>query len=252
MNTKTSRRPKKVPRRIAVAYRRVSTTAERQDLGAEAQRSAIESWAAREKVEIAAWYLDEVSGGAPLDEREGLLDALAAVATHRAQFLVCSTLDRFSRDPASAALAEAELQRAGAALAFADGSGDGHDPTAELVRAIRVAVGRFERKMIGRRIAAALAVKRERGEMTGAPPYGFRAVDGPMRHGKDNVARPVKVLERCPEEQAVLARARELYAVEGVSLRAVIAQLASEGRLNRKGRPFGLEELSKMLKGSDR
>lgn len=242
----TRRRAKKAPRRTAVACLRVSTNGERQELGAAAQRQAIEVWAASENVEILGWYLDEVSGGAPLDEREGLLDALAAVANTKAQNLVFANIDRFSRDPATAALVEAELARTGARVVFADGSGNGDDPTAEMIRGIRLVVARFERKMIGRRIRAALAVKKSRLELVGKAPYGKRAVPGPERHG-----RVVMMLEPDEGEQATITRAQELAAQEGTTVRSIRDTLTAEGRLNRKGRPFGLEELHRMIRGEE-
>jgi len=52
----------------AVAYLRVST--DRQELGPEAQRAAIEAWATREGVTVAAWHVEAgVSGAAPIADR---------------------------------------------------------------------------------------------------------------------------------------------------------------------------------------
>src|SRR5882724_3159246 len=93
----------------AVAYLRVSTTREQQELGLSAQRAAIESWAKREGVEVCAWYEEEVSGGASLEKRPVLLQAISALGDHGAGSLVVQRLDRFSRDPFSAAMAEIEL-----------------------------------------------------------------------------------------------------------------------------------------------
>ena len=45
----------------AVAYLRVST--EDQALGPEAQRAAIEAWAARQGVQVLSWHLDQGVGG---------------------------------------------------------------------------------------------------------------------------------------------------------------------------------------------
>lgn len=146
---------------------------------------------------------------------------------------------------------ERELEKHGAALAFAEGGGDGDDPSAVLMRRMLAAFAEFERKMIKARIKAALAVKRQRGEMTGRAPYGFKAVDGPMRTGKDGQPRAVKVLVEEPSEQATLMRARELAADPSSTVRSIQAQLTAEGRMNRRGNPFGLEELSKMLKGAE-
>lgn len=223
---------------VAIAYCRVSTDLARQELGAEAQHDAIRRWAAKEGVTIARWFDEEVSGGAELARRPILLQAMAAVAAEGAGLLVVHRLDRFSRDPLTAALAEAELRRHGASLACADGGGGGTDPTAELIRGVLLAVGRFERAMIRARIRSALAVKRSRGELTGRAPFGFR-------RGPDG-----KALEEHPAEQAALTRVRELRA-EGRTLEAVIAQAASEGHLSRTGRPFTLAAVHKLVSGID-
>src|SRR5581483_8352197 len=103
--------------KLAVAYLRVSKDTKVQELGTEAQRLAIQSWADSNGVTIAQWFVEEVKGGSPLHQRPIFLEALGAVAAHGAGLLVVQRLDRFSRDPLTAALAEAELQRHGATLA---------------------------------------------------------------------------------------------------------------------------------------
>lgn len=123
---RTRSTPRPDPTR-AVAYLRVSTTKEQQELGVEAQRQAIESWAKREGVEVVAVYAEEISGGAALEKRAVLLEAIGALRTHRAGLLVVQRLDRFSRDPLSAAMGEAEVHRLGARVVCADGVGNGND-----------------------------------------------------------------------------------------------------------------------------
>ena len=225
---------------IGITYCRVSTDLTRQELGAEAQHDAIRRWAVKEGVTVARWFDEEVSGGAELARRPVLLQAMAAVAAEGAGLLVVHRLDRFSRDPLTAALAEAELRRHGASLACVDGGGGGGgggggtDPTAELIRGVLLAVGRFERAMIRARIRSALAVKRSRGELTGRPAFG-------SRRGADG-----KTLEEHPGEQATLRRVRELRAA-GLTLEAVIVTAASEGHLGRTGRPFTFAAIHKMV-----
>jgi DNA invertase Pin-like site-specific DNA recombinase len=219
--------------KVAVAYLRVSTDLDRQALGAEAQRVAIEGWAEQNGITIAQWFVEEVTGGAALDHRPILLEAIASVAEHRAGWLVCQRLDRFSRDPLSAALAEAELQRHGATVAVAVGAGGGEDPTAQLVRSVLIAVGRFEKALIAARIRAALAVKRSRGERLGAPRFGFKVEGGAL------VAHP--------DEQASHAKLRELRA-SGLKLREVVAESHRLGLVNRAGKPFTLASVHALVK----
>ncbi len=217
----------------AVAYLRVSTDTDRQALGVEAQRAAIAAWASREGVRVVDWFVEEVSGGATLDRRPVLLAALAAVEAQRAGRLLVQRLDRFSREPLTAALAEAQLRRCGAALVCVDGAGSGDDPTSELVRGILLAVGRFEKAMIRARITAALAVKQSRGELTGAAPYGWRRGDDGLHLVEDE------------HEQRVLAMVRELRAAK-YSLRAIVRELASRGVTSRAGKAFGLAQVHAM------
>jgi DNA invertase Pin-like site-specific DNA recombinase len=186
-------------------------------------------------VRIAASFVEEVSGGSVLHRRPVLLEAIASVAAHGAAWLVCQRLDRFSRDPLTAILAEAELQRHGAALVVADGAGSGDDPTAQLVRGILFSVAQFEKKMIAARIKAALSVKRRRGELTGVAPYGWRA-------GPDG-----KLLEPHPEETAVLAEVRAMRA-SGMTLRAVLAAATSRGLVGRTGKPFTVAAMHAMIR----
>jgi DNA invertase Pin-like site-specific DNA recombinase len=225
-------KPQKGHPNLGVAYIRVSTDTDRQALGAEAQRQAIERWAETSGVTIAAWFVEEVNGGASLDRRVVLLEAIATVATLGAGSLVVQRLDRYSRDPLTAALAEAELRKNGASLVCADGAGSGDSPTDELIRGILLAVARFEKALIRSRIKAALAVKRSRGERVGGVPYGTRA------EGKS--------LAIHSEEAATMQRLRELRS-SGLTLRAVIEQATHEGLRNRRGRPFTLAAVHKLL-----
>src|ERR1035438_8310294 len=90
---------------IAVAYLRVSK--DEQKLGPEAQRAAVEAWAAREGVQVAGWHLDQgVCSVDPLDERPALVAALAALREHGAGLLVVAKRDRIARDPALTAAVE--------------------------------------------------------------------------------------------------------------------------------------------------
>jgi DNA invertase Pin-like site-specific DNA recombinase len=235
----TRRSPKKAVRRVAVAYLRVSKDADAQELGLKAQRRAIGAWARRAGVEVVTWRADQVSGGSKLSARPRLARALLDVKRLKAEMLIVHRLDRFSRDHIETSVVELKLREMKARLIPAEGAPTGDDMAAKIARGVLQIMAEVERDLLRERTKAALAVKRHRGEALGAPgreAYGYR------REGSMLVADSA--------EQATLARARELYAVEGVGLRAVGAALTAEGRTNRKGRAFGLEELSKMVKGA--
>lgn len=220
--------------RLGVGYIRVSKDTKVQELGSEAQRHAIQSWADSNGVSIVQWFVEEVQGGLPLDRRPIFCEALGAVGAHSAGFLVVQRLDRFSREPLTAALAQAELHRYGATLAVALGAPSGDDPTSELIRSILFAVARFEKEMIRARIKAAFAVKRARGErLGGAPPYGFR-VEG-------------RSLVPHEDEVAVKDRLRQ-WRAEGLTLRALHERAMKEGLVSRAGKPFTLSSIHALVK----
>src|SRR5690606_11300100 len=126
--------------KVAIAYIRASTG--RQHLGPEAQRHAIEAWATREGVHVAAWHEDlGVSGKTPLERRPGLMAALASVTEHRAGLLVVVKRDRLARDNEVMPVAEAALARAGARVVTPTGEGEGDDPASVLMRRMIDAIG---------------------------------------------------------------------------------------------------------------
>lgn len=234
---RTMRRVRKGDPTIAVAYCRVSTSLERQNLGNDAQAQAIEEWARRNGIRIVEWFVEEASGGAELVRRPGLLQALAATVAHGAGKLVVQKMDRLARDSVVACLALGELERNGASLAVADGAGEGDGPTAQLLRSVLLAVAEFEKSMIALRVKAALQVKKSRGELTGVAPYGMRlSADG-------------KTLEPHPQEAETMARLRQLRA-SGMSIRCVMEQATLEKLSNRKGKPFTLRSLHTIVRNA--
>jgi DNA invertase Pin-like site-specific DNA recombinase len=218
---------------IAIGYVRVST--EDQNLGPEAQRTAIEAWAARQGVTLAAVFEDHgVSGATPLAERPGLLGALDALGKHGAGVLVAAKRDRIARDQVVAALVERATNASGAIVRTTDGSSDVAGPEGTMMRGIVDVFAAYEREVIKARTKAALGVKKARGERVGEVPYGFRvAADGVH-------------LEEHPGEQQVLALVHELRTM-GLSQRAIAATLEAAGMLSRAGKPFGQTQVARML-----
>src|SRR4051794_23502370 len=90
----------------AVAYYRVSTDRQRRSgLGIDAQRTAVQSFAAAESLTILGEYVETETGkGADaLERRPQLADALACARTAKCPVVVAK-LDRLSRDVAFAGL----------------------------------------------------------------------------------------------------------------------------------------------------
>jgi len=219
----------------AIAYIRVST--DRQDLGPDAQRSAIAAWAARVGAEVASWHEDrDVRGATPLEECPALFSALGELG--RGDVLVVAKRDRLARDVVKAALLERDVETRGAAIASADGMGEIPGPEGVLMRRILDAFAEYERAMICARIRAALRVKRERGEPLGQAPYGYRHEGG-------------KLVPHVEEQRAV-DRASQLVRC-GYHYVEIAFLLDAEGHVarGRKGKPgrWSPSSVCRLLKG---
>lgn len=199
--------------RLVVGYIRVST--DDQALGPEAQRASLARWCKANGAELVAVLEDRgVSGGAALEDRPGLLAALAELEERGAGVLLVAKRDRLARDVVIAAMVERLAERHGARILTADGAGNGEGPEAMLMRGMIDLFAQYERALIRSRTRAALAVKRGRGERTGEIPFGYQAGEGR--------------LEVNPAEQRALEILRELRA-SGMSLRAIAERLNTDG-----------------------
>ena len=99
---------------------------------------------------------------------------------------------------------------------------DPDDPSRALIRQILGAVSQYERAMIRLRMRSGKARKKDQGGYAGGGvPLGFRA------EGRE--------LVEDPDEQAVLARVRELHGA-GSSLRQIVAALTVEGFTPKRSR----------------
>jgi len=220
--------------KVGVAYIRCSLA--QQKLSPEAQRAAIEAYAAREGVSVVAWHVDRgVSGASAAETRPGLCSALAALREHRAGVLLVARRDRVARDAVIAGLVERAAAGAGAVLVSAAGEGSGSTPADGLIRGVIDSVSAYERLVLKARTKAALAAKAARGERVSRhPPYGFAI-------GACGV-----MLVPSDAEQAIIRRAAE-HRAAGLSLRGVSASLALEGLRNRAGRDFDPNAIANML-----
>jgi len=220
----------------AVLYVRVST--DEQALGPAAQLAAAQRWCEARGAQLVEVCEDlGVSGGASLDKCGGLLAALRAVEAHGAGVLLVAKRDRLARDVVKAAMVEQLAARAGAVVVSAAGEGEGTDPAAALMRTMVDAFAQYERALIGARTKAAMAVKKAKGELVGAVPYGWQlAADG-------------VTLEKNVGEQAVVEAVRTLRA-EGLSLRAIAGELESRGLMARNGGSWHAKQVSRIVEAA--
>ena len=229
-------RGKTDPQRV-IGYVRVSS--DDQQLGPDAQRVALEQWCAAHGGQLVLTCTDRgVSGGAALDQRPGLLAALAALKQHNAGILLVARRDRLARDTLIAALVEQHAQQLGAAIRAVDGSGNTDTPEGVLLRRIVDAFAEYERLTIQARTKAALALKRSRRErISREPPYGWRlSSDG-------------KHIELEPREQATVALAQKLRR-SGMSLRRIGRRLEQRGYTPRSAKRWHPQTITSITKGS--
>lgn len=225
---------KKALAKTAVGVIRVST--DDQQLGPKVQKDLIFRWCAQHNVELIGLYEDlGVSGGAPLDRRPGLQAALAGIRAKKARILLVAKRDRLARDRGLAATVEAEVEKYGARVMSADGTGNGDGDGDFLVRGTSDLFAEYERRLIRTRTKAALAVKKARGERIGELPYGCELAQDGIH------------LESCEPEQEVIRKVNELRA-SGLSQRKIMAHL-NECRLkNRAGGSWRLIQVQRILK----
>ncbi len=222
---------------IAVAYVRVST--EDQHLGPDAQRAAIDAWAGRQGVTIAACFVDHgVSGASELDARPGLAAAVTSLRTHTAGLLVVARRDRLARDTVVAGLIERAVARARARVVAADGAGNGAGPADEFMRTVIDGAAAYERALIRARTSAALQAKRARGERAGTTPWGYRAnADGQLEPdaGERGITRRIEALREA-----------------GLTHRAIVGRLTDEGLRGRRGKPLAKGQVQRILAAASR
>lgn len=142
-----------------IAYYRVSTDKQgRSGLGLEAQKSAVQQYAASGGHRIVAEHV-EVESGKRSDNRPQLAAALAACRLHRATLCIAK-LDRLSRQLSFVA----NLMESGTDFVAVD------NPTANrLTIHLLAAIAEHEREMISQRTKAALAAAKARGVRLGNP-----------------------------------------------------------------------------------
>ena len=212
----------------AIVYLRVSTDDQAESgAGLNGQRDACASYAARQGLDVVGPFADEgVSGAAALDQRPGLMDAIASLGA--GDVLLVAKRDLLGRDPIVVAMIEAAAKRAGGRVVSAAGEGtDSDGPTDVLMRRIVDAFAEYERLLIKARTRAALGAKQRRGERASPTPYGFDLVDDGRRSKRGDL--PVKLVAN-PREQAIVA---EILGMDDSGMKP--AEIARE--LNGRGVP---------------
>lgn len=187
------------------------------------QQSAVETYCKTNGIEIVeAFYDAAVSGADAIGERPGFARMLAAIAGNGVRAIMVETANRFARDLIVQETGWRFLQTQSIDLIAVDSPNAFLDdtPTANLVRQILGAVAQFEKASLVAKLAAA----RKRTGRTGGKT--------PLRQLRPEVALRVSQLRL---EQPDMA------------LRAIAAQLQSEGHVTASGKAYNPSNVARLL-----
>lgn len=203
----------------------------------DAQREAIEKWAKTHRVSIAHFYADDgPAARATVDERKGLMGALLALRTRTAGTLVVSSRNRLAPDAVTLAIVMRLATREDAKIVYVRESPPETEADAKLGGRLVSAFAEYERALMRVRTRAAVAIKRQRGEMTGRCPWGY------------HLAKNGKSLEPDPHEQNILDVVRHMRA-SGRKIREIVDALREMGVRGRNGKPIGSTRVFEMIQG---
>lgn len=200
--------------RVAIGYARVSTSD--QELSPDVQREAIASFCEAQDASVAAHHCDTgVSGGAPLERRQGLLQALSDLKEHGAGILVVAKWDRLARSAEKAAVIERIVSESGAKIVSADGVANEDTPEGRLLRTLLAGFSEYERDLIRMRTRVALARLRSTDKRwTCHAPYGYRWEEGVLCAEPDEIEVVTFIItatSRGDSRRQVLSQLQEQY-----------------------------------------
>jgi DNA invertase Pin-like site-specific DNA recombinase len=218
-------------KRKAVAYLRTSSAANvGQDKdSAQRQRAAIAVFAKREGFEVVDEFNDEaVSGADAIEARPGFAALLDRIEGNGVRVVLVEDASRFARHVLVQELGVMALQQRGVQVFTA--SGDEltatDDPSKVMVRQMMAAFAQFEKARLVGKLAAARKRKREAtGKCEG-------------RKGHAELRPDVVDLVRKMHRKTKAGR---------MSLRAIAAELATQGHVNERGQPFNPKSVAVML-----
>ena len=153
-----------------VAYCRVSTEEQAvSGLGLAAQQKAIRAECRRRGLPLVAFHTDAGVSGKTLT-RPALTAALAALDAGEGSVLMVAKLDRLTRSVHDATGLMLAADKGGWGLVALDAPVDTTTPQGAAMAQVLAVFAELERRLIGERTKAALAVKRAQGVRLGRPP----------------------------------------------------------------------------------
>lgn len=218
----------------AVGYVRVSTEEQvRGGISLNLQHSKIHAYAELEGFELVEIISDEGISGSSIKGRPGMKRVLDLARNHQIDCIVTWKLDRLARNTSESLDIATLCQKNGVALHSITEKLDTQSALGKFFFTLMASLAEMERSLIGERITAALARKRELGlATTGNPEYGYKIIDGHVVPD--------------PDEQEIIQRILTLHQ-QRVSIYQIVEILQREGRVNRKGRPLAKTQVHSIL-----
>jgi site-specific DNA recombinase len=218
----------------AAIYTRVSTDEQKQHgVSLDAQVAKCAQYAKSSGLEVV--YTGVEGESAKDTDRPELQTILKMVAQKKISHVILVKLDRLSRDVEDGCRIGKMLAKKGATLHLVAEGGrvDLSDPSQEMMFHMRISLGRFERRRIAMNTKMAMAHKRDKNErISGQAPYGYKFENNMVVEDET--------------EQSVIQRVHTLHN-SGMSIRKIIARLASEGVYNRSGNEFTVRAIHNII-----
>jgi DNA invertase Pin-like site-specific DNA recombinase len=225
-----------------VGYPRVSTRGQvRADVSLPNQAREIRAWADRNGHRVVAMLPEKgVSGALDLDGRDALASAVELIAGGRADGLVCYSLDRLAREITVQEAILARVWEAGGRVFTIDQgevlADDPDDPMRTGIRKMAGVMYELDRRFVVARLRRGRRLKAERGGWAG----------GGVRYGLTADCETHELVVD-QAEGAVTARIGRLHR-EGLSIRAIAAQLTAEGVPAKRGGPWYPTTVARVLR----
>jgi len=219
----------------AVGYYRTSSAT---NVGADKdslprQQDAVRAYAEAHQLEVVREFYDPaVSGADPVMDRPGFAAMLEYLLGNGARIVLVESASRFARDLAVQIAGHGLLKSREITLVPVDAPSHFEDetPTCVMVRSILGAVSQFEKE--------ALVLKLRKARDRKSAQLG-RRIEG---------AHWLRTQPKASDDAVRAARAAR---AKGLSLRAIGAELASQGFLARNGRPYSAQSVKVLLDRAD-
>ena len=219
----------------AIGYVRVSTDRQaEQGVSLEAQEAKIRAMATVQGAELLEVIVDGGESAKSLN-RPGLKRLLEMMNKGEIEAIIIAKLDRLTRSVKDLCGLLELLEKRKVALISVAESLDTSSAAGRLVITIMGAVSQWEREAIGERTRDALRHKRAQGYRAGNVPFGYRLA------GDGGTLEPEGVEQNAITEAHRLRRG-------GLSLRSIASTLNESGHRTRRGGPWRLESVVRVLR----